>query len=297
MDETKLVSVVTATYNMGKYLPFAIESALNQTYRNIEVIVIDDGSTDNTREVVESYWKDPRIRYIHQENKGVANAKNRGIQESRGEFIAFLDADDVWKPNKLDKQLKLFNKSEKIGVVYSDVEYIDENGNIIKREPYKKYYSGTITKQLFIDNFVNFSSAVVKRKCFVLCGMFDETLPISVDWDLWLRISTEYEFAFLNERTFYYRIWSGQMSHNYEKRYKCILRIMEKFSQEYSEYLSKDVVKLAWAHTYFNRGWKEKEMAHRRGEALKYYLKALKAKITFVPAWKGLVKAMVPFEI
>ncbi len=297
MDETKLVSVVTATYNMGKYLPFAIESALNQTYSNIEVIVIDDGSNDNTGKIMEPYKKDPRVRYIYQKNQGQAKAKNRGIRESRGAFVAFLDADDVWKPDKLEKQLNLFAQSEKIGVVYSDVEYIDENGNIIQQEPYKQYHSGKVTNQLFIDNFVNFSSAVVRKECFDQFGGFDETLPMSIDWDLWLRISTKYEFAFLNEKAFYYRIWPGQMSHNYEKRYQCILRIMEKFSREYSEYLSKDVVRLAWAHTYFNRGWKEKEMAHRRVEALKYYVKALKAKVTFIPAWKGLVKAMIPFEV
>lgn len=293
-EKKGLVSVVTATYNMGHYLLLSIASALNQTYKNLEVLVVDDGSTDNTRELMQKFKDERRIHYIYQENKGQAAAKNRGIQESSGEFIAFLDADDIWKPEKIEKQLNLLQKSKKIGVVYSDVEYMDEIGKSVETEPYKKYYSGKVTNQLFIDNFVNFSSAIARRECFERFGVFDERLPMSIDWDLWLRFSLEYEFAFLNEKAFYYRLWSGQMSHNYEKRYKCIMEIMNRFSKAHSDHLSKDVASKAWALTYFNRGWKSLEIAKKRGEAFRYFAMAIKSKLTYVPAWKGLIKLMLP---
>jgi len=290
MKKDKLVSVVTATYNMGKYLPIAINSVLNQTYPHVEIHVVDDGSTDNTREIMEQYKDDPRVYYYYQENQGQALAKNRGIEESKGEYVAFLDADDMWKPDKLDKQLPLFKTSEEIGVVYSDVAYMDGEGNILPKKSNKNYYSGWITQYLFVDNFINFNSTVVKRKCLEELGGFDVSLPMSIDWDLWLRISTKYQFVYLDEPTFYYRLWSGQMSHNFERRFKCTLDIMRRFQKEHADLLPKEVIRKAWAHTYTNRGWKSRAITRKKLEAFKYYLKALKIKPDYIPAWKEIVK-------
>jgi glycosyltransferase involved in cell wall biosynthesis len=128
MADKPLVSVVIASYNMAAYLPLTVKSVLDQVYRNIEVIIIDDGSTDGTKEAVRPYLDDPRVKYLFQENKGQAAAKNYGIRESRGEYVAFLDGDDMWVSEKLEQQMPLFLHSKDVGVVYSRVLYIDETG-------------------------------------------------------------------------------------------------------------------------------------------------------------------------
>ena len=184
-----------------------------------------------------------------------------------------------------------------MGVVYSDVKYIDENGNLLNLKPNKKYHSGKITEQLFQDNFINFNSALVKRECFKKCGGFDESISMSIDWDLWLRISTEFEFAFLPEPTFLYRHWPGQMSHNFEKRYQCIVQVMERFQKTYPNTLSKRTIKKAWAITFTNRGWKARELERKIKNAFKFYFKALKVNPLFFPAWRGIVRTIIfPFK-
>jgi glycosyltransferase involved in cell wall biosynthesis len=278
---------------MANYLPLTLASALNQTFKDLEIHIIDDGSTDNTREAIGHFLNDQRVHYHYQCNQGQARAKNRGILESKGNFIAFLDADDIWLPEKLENQLPLFKISDTIGVVYSDEKIIDENGRIIQPDWRKTYYSGKITEPLFIRNFVNFNSTVVKRECFDAVGMFDESLPMSIDWDLWLRISTKYEFAFLDEPTFYYRVWRGQMSHNISRRFECVDKIMSKFLKEHSNLLSKTTINEALADTYTNRGNKASEVDKAKVDALKHYINALKAKPSYFKAWKGIAKLLV----
>ncbi|MDR2877612.1 MAG: glycosyltransferase, partial [Chromatiales bacterium] len=200
-----LVSVVIATYNMGRYLPEAVASVFNQSYSPIEIIVVDDGSTDNTADIVKSWQADARFRYVRQENQGQQIAKNRGIAEAKGDYIAFLDADDRWKLDKLARQIPLFSNPS-VGVVYSNAVFIDENGretgrrNILCPE-------GKVTEALLHENFVSFGSAVVSKHALDRCGAFDASLAMSIDYDLWLRISTEFQFAYVDDVLLEYRIW------------------------------------------------------------------------------------------
>ena len=290
MRGRSLVSVVTATYNMGQHVGTAVQSVLDQTYDCLEIHVIDDGSTDNTEKIIKKFTPDPRVHYHYQDNRGQAAAKNRGIREAKGEYVAFLDADDMWLPKKLEKQLPLFAKSSKIGVVYSDELYMDENNEVLPEKSKKRYYSGNITESLFLDNFVNFNSTVVKKECFDRVGVFDESLRMSIDWDLWLRISTKYHFAYLDEPTFQYRRWAGQMSRNFDVRYECILTVMNKFLRDHRDLLSKKTLRKGWAITYFERGWKFREYQNKKMDAFRYFLKSLKEYPAFLPAWKGIAK-------
>ena len=292
MKPNMLVSVVTATYNMAKYVVLAVESVLQQTYPNIEIIVVNDGSEDNTTEVMDKFRSDQRVKYLPQkENKGQTVAKNIGINASKGKFVAFVDADNLWKPDKLEKQLPLFDKSERTGVVYSDAEYIDGDGKIL---PYIKrdYYSGNITENLLLHNFINFNSAVIKRECINQIGIFDESLSMGIDWDLWLRISTKYEFAFLDYKTYCYRIWPNQMSHNKLMRLQNAEKIVEKFLKKHQSLVSSRIVNKCWAHIYADYGFTHAQQGEKI-KALKYYIKSISKQPRHVSAWKNIIKLML----
>lgn len=247
-----LVSVVIATYNAGPYLQEAIDSVLCQTVSDLELLVIDDGSTDGTRALVEAI-SDRRLSYVWQANAGQTSAKNHGIRLARGTFIAFCDGDDFWYPNKLELQLPLFAASPAVGVVYSAVEQIDEHGRALDHSA-SPLHRGNVTEQLFMSNFVPFGTSVVRRECIERVGAFDEALRMGIDWDLWLRISAHYEFDYVAAPTYAYRIWSGQMSRNWRGRYSSAFRIMEKFLSAHPGKISPALRRKAIADTYANRG-------------------------------------------
>jgi len=198
-----VVSIIIPTYNRAHFIGRAIRSVLNQTYTDFEVIVVDDASIDDTEEVVKNI-KDPRIRYIrHETNKGGAAARNTGIKASKGELIAFQDSDDEWLPEKLEKQMKVFeNVPAKVGVVYTDMWRITKNK--------RKYYfsspmitpeDGIIYKQALDYKVMNIGiqTAVIKREVFEKVGMFDEKFPRFIDLEFFIRVSKHYYFSHLGE--------------------------------------------------------------------------------------------------
>lgn len=191
------VSVIIPTYNRANLVSRAIKSVLNQTYQDFEIIVVDDCSEDNTEEIVKSF-NDSRIRYIkHKKNKGGSAARNTGIKRARGKYIAFLDDDDEWLPSKLEKQIMLFEKlSKHYGVVYSG--YYIAKGDVIKRKVLPKY-RGDVYGYLLKRNFIGSPTIVVRKECFKRAGLFDEDLPASQDWDMWLRIAKYYKFEYILE--------------------------------------------------------------------------------------------------
>lgn len=246
-----LVSVVIATYNAGNYLSEAIESVLGQTVGDLELLVVDDGSTDGTRDLV-AQIHDARLTYLWQENAGQTAAKNHGVSKARGDFIGFCDGDDYWYANKLELQLPLFERSAAVGVVYSAADEIDEHGNPLGRALVAAH-RGVVTPELFLRNFVPFGTAVMRRACVERLGAFDSALRMGIDWDLWLRVSAHYEFEFVAQATYAYRIWSGQMSKNWRGRYSSAFRIMEKFVTEHPNAISTNLRRKAFADTYANR--------------------------------------------
>jgi len=285
----KKVSVVVASYNMGKYLALAIRSVLAQTYPVYEINVVDDGSTDDTREIMEQFRDEPRVRYHFQPNQGQAVAKNRGIKESCGDYIAFCDADDMWTPDKLEKQLPYFDQDKSIGVVHTNFILMAEDGKML-HTPARTYFSGWISGQLLIDNCVNGMASIVRRECFDTVGMFDESLPMGIDYDLWLRISAHYQFLFIDVVTYLYRQWEGQMSHRHTKRYECAVKIMNKFLDSHPKLIDDSTVREAWAHTYVGRGQNLVYIDKKKVQGLQLFLKALRQKPSYVPAWKEIVK-------
>ncbi|MEZ5543301.1 MAG: glycosyltransferase [Pseudomonadota bacterium] len=291
-NQNSLVSVVIATHNMALYLPDAVESVRAQTYSPLEIIIIDDGSTDDTSKVVAQWDGDPRVRYIYQENQGQTRAKNRGIAEAGGKFIAFLDGDDRWRPTKLERQMPLFDVNERVGVVHSDEVFIDEQGREIGKRQVERP-QGRITEQLLIDNFVEFGSAVVRREALDKLGVFDESLSMSIDYDLWLRLSTAYDFMCLDEPMLEYRIWGGQMSHKMLQRTDCILRVLDKFENEHGHVVGKSALRKSKASTYVTRGFARMSSGEGRIAAFREMLHAIRLDPLNVPAIKGLVKILL----
>lgn len=285
------VSVVITCYNYAHYLSQSIDSVLSQTCQDYEIIVVNDGSTDNTDEIISRFLSDPRVQYISQANIGQAKAKNVGIKHSRGEYIAFLDADDYWHREKLQKQLPLFS-NEKVGVVYSKTQHVDESGKYLNSKPSRRFLkpkAGFVYKNFLFDNFVPFSSSIVRKACLEACGIFDESLSMGIDWDLWLRISTQYEFCYVNEALLFYRIGhSGQMSHNIEERQRCSDRIMTNFIEKNRSMLKPYWIQKAWAYTWVNRGF----YFRNRDLSLssKYYFDSIKQNRFQLSAYIGLLK-------
>jgi len=270
------LSVVITAYNYGKYLKGCIESVLNQTWRDFEIIVVNDGSTDDTDNVIAPYLSDQRIHYVKQKNAGQANAKNTGIRHAKGDFIAFLDADDLWEANKLEEQIPLF-QDPLVGLVYSTARYIDEKGNAVQFEHRSKYLvarSGQVTRHLFFDNFIPFSSSVVRKECLDRWGVFDEGLSMGIDWDLWLRLSVHYKFSFVDKPLLVYRIGhAGQMSKNLELRQRCSDAIINKFIAANPSHISPVLIRKMWQYTYMNRGYYYRYINLKRSS--RYYLRAL----------------------
>ena len=281
-----LVSVIIATYNMARYLGDAIASVLDQTYTNLELHVIDDGSTDGTPEVVRRFKDDPRLHYTWQPNAGQAVAKNRGITESRGEFIGFCDADDMWTPEKLTLQIPLFGKNDRLGLVYSRVVGLVEDGTTVPFAEIFERPSGSVLDTLFIYNFVPFGTAVVRRACLAELNGFDTSLRMGIDWELWLRIATRYQFQYLDEVTYIYRIWEGQMSRNWRGRYKHCFRIMDEFLRKHPDAVSPRAVCDAYAHSYVERARVRSTTGGEHARALADIARALHLRPTYAPAWK-----------
>jgi glycosyltransferase involved in cell wall biosynthesis len=221
---TPRISVIVPAYNAAVYLPHAIDSVLAQTYLSWEIVIVDDGSTDNTRAVVESYRPklQDRLRYIRQPNRGVSAARNTGIRAARGEFIALLDADDVWLPRRLERGVKAMDADPDAGLVHARVARIDTRGSVtgqLKVEP--KYLSGRIARHIYTRHAHLICTTVMFRKsCLETTGWFDEAMQVTEDRDLWFRIALRYKVAYIDEVSAYYRLSPSSTTANLERLLK-----------------------------------------------------------------------------
>jgi glycosyltransferase involved in cell wall biosynthesis len=227
------VSVIIPTYNYGKYIEKAIDSVLAQTYQDFEIIVVDDGSTDNTKEIIETRYKD-KVRYFYQENKGAPVARNKGIRKSRGEYLTFLDADDWFAPENLKYKVKVLDNDADAGWVYSDGYYVNKEGEIIDKASNRFSFSnrkleGDISSELFsMGNYITTDSVLARKTCIIKAGCFDETLPALQDYELWLRISLQYKIKYVDELLCYYTLHSNSISSKRENYHCAFLKIAKK---------------------------------------------------------------------
>lgn len=289
---TPTVSVAIATYNYGRFLGRALESALGQTFRDLEVIVLDDGSTDDTPSVIEPYRKDPRVRYYRANHLGVAAAKSAAVMQCRGPFVAFLDADDEWLPTKLERQLALFSDLE-VGVVSCGRTLIDPDGCELEYQQ-QPLYRGQVLSQIYENNFVCFSSAVVRRVVLDAIGLFDERLPLAVDYDLWLRAAARCSFDFVAEPLVRYRVGHANLSRRGEERLRIVLDIRERFLTEQGgrRLLDAELVLKAYADVCCDIALLAAQRS--RLAALSWLLRALSVSPLKRSAWHGLARLPIP---
>lgn len=212
MEKRPKVSVIIPTYNRKDYVTEAIDSVLNQTYKDFEVIVVDDGSTDGTGEILKEKYRN-KIRYFYKENSGCASARNYGIRNALGEYIAFLDSDDKYLPKKLEDQIRILEKNKEIGFVYSDSYSFGSNKQrLVPCVRPDKHYS--VTYGLFMMTFMANGSFVVRRKCIDISGYYNEQMRYNEDTDLLLRLSVNCKAYYSKKPTFAYRIHVGRKSGN-----------------------------------------------------------------------------------
>jgi len=250
------VSVILTTYNGATrgFLKIAIESVLKQTFQNYELLIVDDGSEDHTRELCEGYLNEPKVRYIYQENGGLARARNTGIESSHCVFICFLDDDDVWKPDKLQRQFefieKRLNGAGKWGLIFTWLELIDEQGKVISYRGH--HQEGWLYRSLLLGNTVDApSSVLIRREVFDAVGLFDESFENCQDWDMWLRISKEYMIFPVKEYLVQHREHRNRISFDNEKIFHYENAVIKKALATAPADISPRTV---YASCYMNRG-------------------------------------------
>lgn len=279
------VSVVMAAKNYARFLPAAVESVIAQTMTDWELVVIDDGSTDDTPVAVKPYLSDPRVRYVRSDKLGQPRAKNLGIALSRGAVIAFLDADDAWRPTKLEKQLALLR--DDVGVVFCGRELIDESGAKLAKQPAANPPTGRVLDAMFVQNFVCFSSAMVRRQVFDHVGSFDPQWDLAIDFDLWLRVARQYAFAYVPEPLVLYRTGHGNLSQKLSDRVATAFSIMHRHRNA----VTRSAVVEGYGSTAITMGW-----VLRSAEpvtALGWYWRAMQWPHRRLEAAKGIVASAV----
>lgn len=215
-----LVSILIAVYNAERYVSKTLESALNQTYSNIEVVVVNDGSTDSTAEIISPYLNDKRVIYFFQQNKGISVARNKAFELSRGNYITFLDADDLYAPTKVEDEVDFLESHSEYGVAYCRVlSFYSDTPNVIYH--YRRVMpNGNIFIDLLRHQFINPGAVMMRREVFASEHGFDPLFRDAEDWDLWRRLSYKgVKFGFVDRELHYNRMHRDSLSgfHNQVK--------------------------------------------------------------------------------
>lgn len=289
MEKHIKVSIIIPVYNGEVFIARALDSALAQTLKAFEVIVVDDGSSDGTRAIVEQYGQ--RVKYLYQSNKGPAAARNLGMKNARGEYIAFLDADDIWLPKKLEKQIALLEAKPDIGFVYCDNHFVDDAGKTIPNYVRKvKLMRGDILLDFFKEFFVMTPALVFRKSLQEKIGFFNEKLMVGEDFDYILRLAAASQADYVDQK-----LWNRVVRQKSLSRQDYILdktndlETMLRFIQEHPDFYAthRGAVKKHIADCYFHFGYRamtegKQDLAFRNLFcSLKYTisLKALKALV------------------
>ena len=298
-----LISIVIQTFNREHLILDAIETCVLQTYRPLEIVVVDDGSTDRTVEFVQNWsngssHKDVTLKIIKQENKGGNVARNNGIKNATGEFIAFLDSDDIWNTTKLEKQYEFIIQANTIGGVYCGLRQVEvESGKVISDNK-RNYTEGFILSHLLIKDVTAPTSAfLIRKKVFEAVGGFDKTLKARQDWDMWIRISEKYEIRAIHENLMDLRQHKGlRTASNPQKEIEAYKKIREK----YQHLLIKqpiNIQKEAKANFYKRLGRVHFHHNISKRIAFSYYTKAILLFPKDFDNWAALIGFFLPKTI
>ncbi|MEH2390190.1 MAG: glycosyltransferase [Nostoc sp.] len=220
------ISVIIPAYNSEKTIKETIESVLNQTFANFELIIINDGSQDSTVDVI-TQIQDSRIRLFSYPNAGGNVSRNRGLHLAVGEFVSFLDADDLWTPDKLQSQFKALQEDVTAKVAYSWADYINPNGKFLLSGK-RINVNGNVYENLLVNNFLeNGSNPLICRKALITLGGFNESLSAAQDWDMWLRLASKFDFICVPSVQILYRISANSLSSNLVRQEKACLQVLK----------------------------------------------------------------------
>lgn len=276
-----LVSIITPVYNGDKYISNAIDSVLAQTYKNFELIIINDGSTDNSFNIINTYLSDTRVRYFEQNNSGVSAARNTAIEHSKGEFIGFLDQDDLWHPEKLEIQVNFLKKHPEVSLVYSDYTILNE----LKNQSYRLSDAASFdssrcdVNSILTRNPIGILTVLINKKCLIDAGPLNTRLKGTDDYELWLILALDYKFQFIPQSLATYR-WHGENVSNDDLKMmieesKAICSFLSKRPDAYNK-LDKSIVKSKLFNNYLKIGdlyiWLYKDRINARY----FYFNALK---------------------
>ncbi|MDZ8077972.1 MAG: glycosyltransferase [Nostoc sp. DcaGUA01] len=225
------ISIVIPAYNSEKTIRATVESVIRQTFNDWELIIINDGSHDSTLEIA-SQVKDSRIKLFSFDNAGLSASRNRGLKRAVGEFVSFLDADDIWTSDKLAMQLKALENNPQAAVAYSWTDYIDENGKFAFSGSYINV-NGDVYEYLLMSNFLeNGSNPLIRREALITLDGFDESLISAEDWDMWLRLANKFDFVCVPSVQILYRINPNSLSSNVVRQEKFCLEVLKRGYQE-----------------------------------------------------------------
>ncbi|WP_052417508.1 glycosyltransferase family 2 protein [Cellvibrio mixtus] len=216
--EGPLVSVIMPTYNRKDLIVLAIDSVIAQDYSNWELYVVDDGSSDNTGDLLKDrYGHDARIHYVYQKNAGQSSARNHGIELSQGEYVAFLDSDNLWKSNRLSVGVNILRSHPDVGLCFADSISIDLQGNELGRNNMRRH-SGFVFPKMIIDNFVSMNTVLVKRSILPSGRPFNQLNRLDEDYELWLDLSVNNKYFYIPEFLSLYRIEGDRVSNDFMRR-------------------------------------------------------------------------------
>jgi glycosyltransferase involved in cell wall biosynthesis len=289
--QMKKVSAIMPVYNRELYLPTAVESVLNQTYNNVELIIVDDGSIDNSISIANEYadrYPD-RVKVFCQENQGPSKARNEAIKHAQGDLIAFIDSDDVWAPDKIERQAELFNSKCNVSFVYSGYFVINENNEIVNAITPDQRLQGNVQEKLWmIENTISGGTLMVARETLLTIGGFDEGLQGAENLDLRLRLSRLGDVYFVNECLYYYRKHGSNMTAELSMMNDALQKLIGKHFNDGFDF-NQDLYRRVMARSHYRIGverFSRKEFV----KAMPFFWKALLGEPTHLDCYLRLFR-------
>jgi glycosyltransferase involved in cell wall biosynthesis len=297
-QEMPLVSVIIPSYNHAHFVGEAIKSVLEQDYQHYEIILVDDGSTDNTREVVAQFGF--KVRYIYQPNQGLSAARNTAIKNARGEIIALLDADDVWLPEFLEKTVTLISNYPQAAMVYSGYIYIDSQGNEVGI-PHQKVISPDMAHQTFMTNgnWLVPSAVIFRKNLAVEVGLFEEEIGPIADTDLWMKLSLKSPMIGTSEALIKYRRHDSNMSKDPKTMVHALTKYTEKKYGPLDTNSETHFEKLAAYSKLFQSSTKRYLACNNIEKSVNFFIQLISldyASSLSMPVWRSFCRAHIPLE-
>jgi len=292
------ISVIIPVYNGEKTIKQTIESVLNQTFRDFELLIINDGSQDATLEIIQAI-NDERIQVFSYQNSGVSASRNRALTKAKGEFISFIDADDLWTPNKLELQLKALQDNPQAAVAYSWSDWIDESGQFLRSGGHITVNGKAYEKLLLRDFIESGSNPLIRKQALDEVGCFEQSVTPAEDWDMWLRLAARYEFVTVEVPQILYRISPNSASFNIVKMEAGSLKVIERVFAQAPESLQ-DLKRetLASRYNYFTFKALEGNLDRKNGlTAARFLIQALKHDLALLGRTKIMVIVLVKIAV